>query len=141
MSYGKKLDDERVNENWKECVGEKASRIWEWWRVRIHEDKNRKLHYFVITLRSVVMAQTSSCAVDMIFSRLKSIEDSCGENVREDMLEIRMFPRNNGDLNVYSKGVIHIYSKYYVNKHKHYLSIFFNNLDLDSIHIYIKVIN
>ena len=40
----------------------------------------------------------SSYAVERIFSQLKLIEDSCGESMREDMLKIRIFERNNGDL-------------------------------------------
>ena len=98
MSYGKKLDDERVNENWKECVGEKASRIWEWWRVRIHEVKNRNLQCFAIAFRSIVLTRIFSCGIERVFSQLKQIEDSCGENMSEDILEIRIFERNNENL-------------------------------------------
>ena len=45
--------------------------------------------------RAVVL---SSCAVERVFSQLKLIVESCGENLMEDMLEIRMLLRNNGDL-------------------------------------------
>ena len=48
--------------------------------------------------RAVVLTQISSCAVERVFSQLKLIVESCGENLMEDMLEIRMLLRNNGDL-------------------------------------------
>ena len=43
-------------------------------------------------------AVVPSCAVERVFSQLKLIVESCGENLMEDMLEIRMLLRNNGDL-------------------------------------------
>ena len=94
----KSLDGEIIVEDWKQDVGEKASRIWEWWRVRIYEAKNTKLEYFAMAVRVVVLTQLSSCAIERIFSQLKLIVDSCGENMFEDMLEIRMRERNNGKI-------------------------------------------
>ena len=46
----------------------------------------------------VLKLQLSSCAVERVFSQLNLIIDTCGENMLEDMVEIRMFERNNGDL-------------------------------------------
>ena len=66
--------------------------------LRIYETKNTKLEYFAIAVRVVVLTQLSSCAIERIFSQLKLIVDSCGENMFEDMLEIRMLERNNGKI-------------------------------------------
>ena len=45
-----------------------------------------------------MLTQVSSCAIERVFSQLKLIRDVCGDNMLEDMLEIRMFERNNGDI-------------------------------------------
>ena len=82
----------------KRNPGEKASRIWEWWRLRICESKNPNLTFFAKAIRVVVLTQLSSCAVERVFSQLKLIRDTCGDNMMEDMLEIRMFERCNGNL-------------------------------------------
>ena len=90
-----------LEEDWKKHPGERASRIWEWWRKRIHETKNPKLKFFARAVRAVVLTQLSSCAVERVFSQLKLIHDACGDNMMEDMLEIRMFERCNGDLSIF----------------------------------------
>ena len=90
-----------LEEDWKKDPGERASRIWEWWRKRIHETKNPKLKFFARAVRAVVLTQLSSCAVERVFSQLKLIRDACGDNMMEDMLEIRMFERCNGDLSIF----------------------------------------
>ena len=75
--------------------------LLEWWRKRIHETKNPKLKFFARAVRAVVLTQLSSCAVERVFSQLKLIRDACGDNMMEDMLEIRMFERCNGDLSIF----------------------------------------
>jgi len=91
-------DDENNEEDWKKDPGEMASRIWEWWRTRVYEVENPKLQFFAQAIRVVVLTQLSSCAVERVFSQLKLIRDACGDNMMEDMLEIRMFELCNGDL-------------------------------------------
>ena len=66
-------DDTNLNIDWKEDPGERASRVWEWWRVRIYETKNDKLRFFAKAIRLVVLTQLSSCAMERVFSQLKLI--------------------------------------------------------------------
>ena len=49
-------------------------------------------------IRLIVLTQVSSCAIERVFSQLNLIREACGDNMLEDMLEIRMFERNNGDI-------------------------------------------
>ena len=46
----------------------------------------------------VVLAQLSSCSVERVFSKLKIIRERCGENLYDDMCEVRLFMQCNGDL-------------------------------------------
>jgi hypothetical protein len=46
-------------------------------------------------IRLVVLVQPSSAAVERIFAQLKNIVDVCGESMRPDMLEYRIFQRCN----------------------------------------------
>jgi hypothetical protein len=80
--------------DWKKDEGEYAHRIWEWWIPRVKE-----FPCHALALRLVVLAQMSSCSVERVFSRLKVIRERCGDNLYEDMLEIRLFLQCNGDLN------------------------------------------
>ena len=80
--------------DWKKDAGEYAHRIWEWWIPRVKE-----FPCHALALRLVVLAQMSSCSVERVFSRLKFIRERCGDNLYEDMLEIRLFLQCNGDLN------------------------------------------
>ena len=79
-------------------AGEKACRIFEWWKVRFTD--TTMFTCFRFALRLVVLSQMSSCSVEGLFSQLKLIRETCGGNMMEDMNEIRMFMRCNGDLNV-----------------------------------------
>ena len=94
----RRLNDDTSAENWMDDAGEKACRIWEWWRVRIYEVPNPKLTYFALAVRLVVLTQVSSCAIERVFSQLSIIQNVCGDNMLEDMTELRMFERNNGDI-------------------------------------------
>ena len=89
-------DDENVD--WKDDPGERACRIWEWWKMRVMDCDRFK--YFKVALRLVVLTQVSSCSVERVFSQLKLMRDACGDNMFEDMVEIRMFCMCNGDLGV-----------------------------------------
>ena len=83
-------------------AGEKASRIWEWWRVRVYEIENSELSFFAIVIRVVVLTQMSNCAIERVFSQLKLIRDACGDNMMEDMLEIRILEKYNGDMTIFN---------------------------------------
>jgi hypothetical protein len=82
---------------WQDDPGERAVKIWEWWRIRFLSDEN-DLPTFQQALRLVVLTQTSSCSVERVFSRLKMIRETCGDNVYEDMAEVRVLMQCNGDL-------------------------------------------
>ena len=56
-----------LDNDWKKDAGEMASRIWEWWRLRIYEAPNPKLKSFAKAIRVVVFTQLSSCAVERVF--------------------------------------------------------------------------
>ena len=49
-----------------------------------------------------MLSQVSSCSLERVFSQLKLIRDTCGDNMLEDMTEIRMILRTNGDLDVWN---------------------------------------
>ena len=66
---------------WKKDPGEKASKIWEWQSVRVHESKNANLSFFEKVIRVVVLTQLSSCAVERVFSQLKLIRDACRDSM------------------------------------------------------------
>ena len=87
----RKLNDDHQFD-WKNDPGERACRIWEWWKT-IDESE---LPCFKFAVRIVAICQVSSCAVERVFSQLKMINDACGI-MYEDMLEVRMFCRTNGE--------------------------------------------
>jgi len=96
----READIETVAEtDWKKDPGEKADRIWRWWRPIVATGSiSRNFPCYHLALRLVGLVQVSSCAVERVFSQLKYIRDRCGDNIYEDMLEIRMFAQCNGDL-------------------------------------------
>ena len=49
-------------------------------------------------LRLIVLTQLSSCSVERMFSKLEGIRKVCGENLYDDMAEVRLLLRCNGDL-------------------------------------------
>ena len=46
--------------DWRKDPGERASKIWEWWRIRLISDKT-ELSAFGFALRLVILSQTLSC--------------------------------------------------------------------------------
>ena len=84
-------------DDWQSDPGERAWKIWEWWRVRLLSEK-MELSAFRTALRLVVLSQTSSCSVERVFSRLKMIRDTCGDSCYEDMAEVRVMLQCNGNL-------------------------------------------
>ena len=79
--------------DWKVDPGEYACTIWEWWKPRVDT-----FPFHALTLRLVVLVQLSNFFVERVFSRLKMRRDVCGDNMKEDMNEIRIFLQYNGDL-------------------------------------------
>ena len=84
-----------VDEDWRKDAGELATRIWEWWRPIIVD--GGKFPYFSKALRLIGLIQVSSCAVERVFSALQRIRELCGDQMLEDMLEVRMHARINGN--------------------------------------------
>ena len=89
-------------QDWQSDPGERACKIWEWWRIRLLSEP-MELLAFRTALRLVVLSQTSSCSVERVFSRLKMIRDTCGDNCYEDMTEIRVMLQCNGNLSELTK--------------------------------------
>ena len=83
--------------DWRDDPGERSCKIWAWWRARILIHEPNIVH-FKTALRLVVLTQLSSCAVERVFSRLERIRHTCGDNLYEDITEIRVLMRCNGDL-------------------------------------------
>jgi hypothetical protein len=83
-------NDGRINDydDWKEDPGELARRIYGWWCVQ-YKLCPKKIYYFTLALRLVVLVQTSSCSVERIFSQLQYIRRVCGHAVLESTLELR----------------------------------------------------
>lgn len=95
----RRLGKQNVDENWKKDLGEVATRIWEWWRPIIAEENN-DFPAFKSALKLIGLLQVSSCDVERVFSQLQRVRSRCGENLLEDMLEVRMFALCNGSLEV-----------------------------------------
>ena len=98
MQKRKKTIDLRDNQGgrWSEDAGELASGIWMWWKINIF-GKNELFPSFKFTVRNVVFFQTSSCAVERVFLKLKRIRETCGDSLYEDMTEFRVILQCNGD--------------------------------------------
>ena len=76
--------------------GEKANRIWEWWRSRLLGSK--EFPAFKPATQLVVLPHISSCYIERVSLHLKIIRDTCQENLYADMIEIRIFMHCNGDM-------------------------------------------
>ena len=75
---------------WRNDRIEKARRVWEWWRA-----KHPKLNYFFLAARLVAIIPVSSASVERVFSQVKHIIETVGENVLEGSLESRVMKRCN----------------------------------------------
>ena len=81
--------------DWKDDAGEYAERIWQWWKP---ETRRTKFPFHALALRLIVLTQLSSCSVERVFSKLEGIRKVCGEKLYDDMAEVRLLLRCNGDL-------------------------------------------
>ena len=92
--------DPNVRLTWQNDDAEYAYTIWEWWRGRRYD-----IPCCDLALRIAVLSQTSSCYVERVFLRLKLVEDAVGENMKNDMLELRMFLQCNSDISELLDGL------------------------------------
>ena len=89
-------DDNFHFSDWKQDVGERSRRVYEWWRVVMNEKKG--LQFFQKAVRLIVTVQVSSAAVERVFSQLTFIRRAIGDKATRDVLETRAFIRCNGNL-------------------------------------------
>ena len=97
----KKLDKDTVFD-WKLDAGEYAQRIWQWWK----ESRKDKFLHHGLALRLIVLAQLSSCSVERVFSKLEKIRQVTGDNLKEDMCEVRLLLQCNGDLDEMYRALV-----------------------------------
>jgi len=97
----RKLQDDH-DFDWKKDPGERAHKIWEWWKLRMID--NPDFSHIRKCIRLVVLAQLSSCSVERIFSQMQQIRDAVGDNLFSEMAKNYMYLRCNGDLDVYRGG-------------------------------------
>ena len=64
--------------DWKEDLGEGATRIWKWCKAR--RDKF-KFHAFVLLLIVLALSQLSSCNIGRLSPQLELIRQRCDENM------------------------------------------------------------
>ncbi len=82
--------EQYTDRTWKDDRIEQSRRVWEWWRV-----KGSNLHYFFSAARLVAIVPLSSASVERVFSQVKFIIETVGENVLEETLEARVMERVN----------------------------------------------
>ncbi len=68
---------------WKDDPNESARHVWEFWRVH---RKNVKIFHIAKAARLVALVEVNSASVERIFSQMKLIQDSCGDNMLEETL-------------------------------------------------------
>ena len=79
--------------DWKLDPIERARRIGIWW-----EEHYSCFKYLNKAMGLISLIQTSSCFVERAFSQLKIIVDTCGTQMLEDQIELRMYHRMNNAL-------------------------------------------
>ena len=77
--------------NWEHDPAERGRRIWLWWRIRVYEVQ--EFEYITVALRLIALVPPSSCGIERVFSQLKLVLDSCGDNILESTIESRLFER------------------------------------------------
>ena len=88
--------DEFCRMNWKDDIGERGRRIYEWWKTAM-ESRADVIPYFYKAVRLIVLTQVSSAAVERVFSQLTFIRRIVGDSIAGDMLQLRSLLRcNNG---------------------------------------------
>ena len=83
--------------NWTEDPGERARRIYEWWRI-VMNDNVEKLKHFCAAVKLVVLIQTSSASAERVYSQLNFLRHILGDKTIRDNLELRALIRCNRGL-------------------------------------------
>ena len=86
----RKEPDKYNDRSWKDDRIECARRAWEWWRTH-----HKKFNYFSKTAALVALVPITSAAVERIFSQVKFIIETVGENGLEETLAVRLMERVN----------------------------------------------
>lgn len=90
--------DEFCRMNWKNDIGERGRRIYEWWKTAM-EARADVIPSFYKAVRLIVLTQVSSAAVERVFSQLTFIRRIVGDSIVGDVLQLRTFLRcNNGQV-------------------------------------------
>ena len=88
--------------DWQEDVGERGRRIAEWWRSLMVASNREWLPCFErMHIIMSLLRQPSSAIVERVFSQVNCIRSLCGDNLKEDNLEIRTMLRCNGNFDTY----------------------------------------
>lgn len=92
------IDDDnfRIVDDWKQDVGERSRRIFDWWRMLMNERK-LDLPHFQEAVKLLATSQTSSAAVERVFSQLTYIRKAVGDKTSSEALEARAFVRCHND--------------------------------------------
>ena len=89
-------DEDFHNCTWRNDAGERARRVYDWWRMLMNEKKTH-LPFFQNAIRLVVLTQPSSASCERVFSQLTYIRRIVGDATLGEMLELRALLRcNNG---------------------------------------------
>ena len=87
---------------WRKDPGERARRIWEWWRQLLCRNRKHRLYSNIFSwfeaVKLVVLVQPSSAAAERVFSVLKLVRDSCKDNMVESTLELRVMTQVNSGI-------------------------------------------
>lgn len=86
-----------TSSDWKQDVGERSRRIYEWWRTVMNERRCDGIRCFVEAVKLVAVCQVSSASVERVFGQLTFIRRAVGDGKLRQMMELRAFIRcNNG---------------------------------------------
>ena len=77
--------------DWYEDSSEYSSWIWKWWKGK---KINSSRSCYRPTTYSLFYNSTLSCNVERLFSQLELIRQRCGENMLDDLAELRVFMRS-----------------------------------------------
>jgi hypothetical protein len=86
QNYGEVDIETMAETDWRKDAGEKADRIWRWWRPIVATGPiSHNFPCYHLVLRLVALVQVSSCTVERVFSQLKYIRDCYGDNIYKDI--------------------------------------------------------
>ena len=89
--------DSSGHTDWKQDIGERSRRIYDWWRTVMNE-RNGTIPCFEEAVRLVAVVQVSNAAVERVFSQLTFIRRAVGDATLRDVMELRAFIRCNSGL-------------------------------------------